>query len=92
MERSIADIQNHLHDNTLWNKGDKTELLLIGTPQQLKKLKSLIDKETVTTAVNALVTPHLDYGNGLATIWHKNIFIEWTSSCPKLCFTINWEA
>ena len=117
MEKCIADIRNFLHENKLCNNGDKTELLVIGAPQQLKKLqvssinienveiktmdhvrnlgvifdknmtmekqvnkmcknayfnirnlsklRKSLDKETVKTAVNALVTPHLDYGNGL---------------------------
>ena len=117
MEKCIVDILNFLHDNKLCNNGDKTELLLIGAPQQLKKLKissikienveiktldhvrnlgvlfdknmtmekhvnkmcknayfnirnlskirKTLDKESIKTAVNSLVTPHLDYGNAL---------------------------
>ena len=117
MEKCIVDIRNFLHDNKLCNNGDKTELLLIGAPQQLKKLKissikienveiktldhvrnlgvlfdknmtmekhvnkmcknayfnirnlskirKTLDKESIKTAVNSLVTPHLDYGNAL---------------------------
>ena len=33
--------------------------------RNLSKLRKNLDKETVKTAVNSLVTPHLDYGNGL---------------------------
>ena len=117
MEKCIADIRDFLHENMLCNNGDKTELLIIGTPHQLKKLKinsikvdntviktadnvknlgvifdkemtmekhvnkmcksvyfnlrnvskirNSLDIETAKTAVNALVTPHLDYCNGL---------------------------
>ena len=117
MEKCIDEIRNFLHNNKLCNNGEKTELLLIGAPQQLiklnatsicidnvdikaldqaknlgvifdknmdtekqinkmcknayfnirniSKLTKTLDKETIKTAVNALVTPHLDYGNGL---------------------------
>ena len=117
MEKCIKEIREFLHENMLCNNGDKTELLLIGTSQQLKKLKfnsidvdnvkimsvdsvrnlgimfdqemtmdkqvnkmcksayfnlrniskikKSLDRNTIKTAVNALVTPHLDYGNGL---------------------------
>ena len=33
--------------------------------RNISKLRKNLDKETVKTAVNALVTPHLDYGNAL---------------------------
>ena len=33
--------------------------------RNISKLRNNLDKETVKTAVNALVTPHLDYGNAL---------------------------
>ena len=117
MEKCISEIRDFLHENKLCNNGDKTELLLIGSSQQLKKLhvssikvenveinamdhvrnlgvifdkgmtmekqvnkmcknayfnirnlskiRKTLDKETIKTAVNALVTPHLDYGNAL---------------------------
>ena len=41
MEECIVDIRHFLHDNKLCNNGDKTELLLIGAPQQLKKTPNL---------------------------------------------------
>ena len=37
-----------------------------------KRLQSL-DRDTITTAVNSLVTPHLDYGNGLLYGVHSNL-------------------
>ena len=33
--------------------------------RNVSKIRQSLDRETVKTAVNALVTPHLDYGNGL---------------------------
>ena len=33
--------------------------------RNLSKIRKTLDKETIKTAVNALVTPHLDYGNAL---------------------------
>ena len=117
MEKCISEIRDFLHENKLCNNGDKTELLLIGSSQQLKKLhvssikvenveinamdhvrnlgvifdkgmtmekqvnkmcqnayfnmrnlsklRRSLDRDTIKTAVNSLVTPHLDYGNGL---------------------------
>ena len=42
MEKCIADIRNFLHENKLCNNRDKTERLLIGAPQQMKKLPSFL--------------------------------------------------
>ena len=117
MEKCIEEIRTFLHDNKLCNNGDKTEFMVIGSKNNLKKLepssiivnnaqikavdkvknlgvlfdktmtmekqvnsmckkafyniknishirKSLSKKDT-KTAVHALVTPHLDYGNAL---------------------------
>ena len=33
--------------------------------RNLSKLRKSLDRDTIKTAVNSLVTPHLDYGNGL---------------------------
>ena len=33
--------------------------------QNSSKLQKSFDRDTIKTAVNGLVTPHLDYGNGL---------------------------
>ena len=44
-----------LHKNILCNNGDKTELLIIGTPQQLNKLKVssiMVDNIEIKTAEN----------------------------------------
>ena len=117
MEKCIEDIRLFLNNNMLCNNSDKTELLIIGTPQQLNKLqissisvdnveikatdcvrnlgvmfdknmsmenhvnkmcrnvyyniknisriRKSLDKANTKTVVNALVTPHMDYGNGL---------------------------
>ena len=117
MEKCIADIREFLNVNKLCNNSEKTELLIIGTPHQLKKLdissisvdrmeikavdqvrnlgvifdknmsmekhvnkmcrnayfnlknisriRSSLDRDVTKMAVNALVSPHLDYGNGL---------------------------
>ena len=34
--------------------------------QNLSKLQKSLDRDTIKTAVNSLVMPHLDYGNGLS--------------------------
>ena len=117
MEKCISDIRKFLHDNKLCNNGEKTELLIIGSSNLLKKLqvtsinidntvinsaehvrnlgvifdakmtmqkqvnrmcrnvylnlknisniRNSLDIQKCKTVVNALVTPHLDYGNGL---------------------------
>ena len=117
MEKCIMEIREFLHENMLCNNSEKTELLIIGTPSNLKKLqlsalkvdnveiktanhvrnlgvifnkgmtmenqvnkmcrnvylnlrniskvRKSMDKEVTKTVVNALVTPHLDSGNGL---------------------------
>ena len=33
--------------------------------KNISKIRNCLNKEDAKTAVNALVTPHLDYGNGL---------------------------
>ena len=53
MERCISEIRDFLHKNMLCNNGDKTELLIIGTPQQLNKLKVssiMVDNIEIKTA------------------------------------------
>ena len=117
MEKCINEIRDFLHNNMLCNNSDKTEFLIIGTPNTLKslqmdyitienikikpvddvrnlgvifdkhmtmekqvnkmcrnayfnlrnisKIRKCLDNETTKTAVHALVTPHLDYGNAL---------------------------
>lgn len=117
LEKCISDIRDFLSRNKLCNNGDKTEFMLIGNSNQLRKLKSnsitvnhmkitavrharnlgvifdehmkmekqvnnmcskayfniknigkirkLLSKDDTKAVVNALVTPHLDYGNGL---------------------------
>ena len=117
LEKCINDIKHFLANNKLCFNSEKTELLLIGNPQQLKKLninsikidtteikavnnvrnlgvffdrhmtmerqvnhmcrnvflnlkniskiRKTLSMEDTKTVVNALVTPHLDYGNAL---------------------------
>jgi hypothetical protein len=117
IEKCISDIRKFLHQNMLCNNSEKTELLIIGSSHQLRKLhvssinvdnveirstdnvrnlgvifdntlsmskqvnkmcrnayfnlrniaqvRKCLSKEVTKTAINALVTPHLDYGNGL---------------------------
>ena len=117
LECCIEEIRSFLLQNKLCNNGDKTEFLLIGSLQQLKKVKTRslkvgdlnvkavekaknlgvifdkhmsmdkqvnkmcsnayynirniakikksLGKNELKTVVHALVTPHLDYGNGL---------------------------
>ena len=117
MEKCIADIRDFLIANKLCNNREKTELIIIGNPTQLRKLdissikvddieikgvdhvrnlgvifdnrmsmekhvnkmcrnayfnlknlsriRGSLDKDVTKIAINALVTPHLDYGNGL---------------------------
>jgi len=117
MEKCIEEIRKFLYANKLCNNSDKTEFMLIGGSQQLKKvevntikvdkvtidavdkvknlgvlfdrtmsmeahvnnmckkayfnirnisqIRKSLSKEDTKTAVHALVTPHLDYGNAL---------------------------
>ena len=117
MENCINDIRKFLLDNKLCNNDEKTEFMIIGCPQQIKKIeknfiqvhnvkinaadkvknlgvlfdktmtmesqvnfmckkvflnlknismiRKSLNKEDTKVAVNALVTPHLDYGNAL---------------------------
>ena len=119
MEKCIQDVKIFLENNKLSNNGEKTEFLLIGSPNQMKqvqlnsikigditvnkltsvknlgiimdsnmnfekqtskmcksayfnikniaKIRKCLSKDDTKIAVNALVTPHLDYGNGLLT-------------------------
>jgi hypothetical protein len=126
MEKCIKDIRNFLHENKLSNNSGKTEFIIIGGKQNLKKLdtqsitvdsttikavnkvrnlgvvfdknmsmdaqvsnmcrkaylnirniahiRKSLNKTDTKTAVHALVTPHLDYGNALlGGISMKNI-------------------
>ena len=77
MEKCITDIRNFLHENKLCNNGDKTELLLIGAPQQLKKLQvSSIKIENVEIKT-------LDHVRNLGVIFDKSMTME--NQVKKMC-------
>ena len=47
--------------------------------RNLSKTRNTLDKGTIKTAANALVAPHLAYGN-CSTIRYKNLSVEQASS------------
>ena len=75
----IDDIRNYLRKNKLCNNGDKTELLIIGTPQQLAKLK--ID----TITVNGTIIHKVNHARNLGVIFDENLNME--LQIKKMCKT-----
>ena len=75
----IEDIRNYLCKNELCNNGDKTELLIIGTRQQLAKLKFnsiTVDGTTINKA---------EYARNLGIIFDENLTME--RHIKKMCKT-----
>ena len=57
--------------------------------RNIAKIPESLEKESVKTAVNALVTPHLDYRNGLLYNISKKLVNKLGKSCSKLCISLD---
>ena len=75
----IADIRDYLKRNKLCNNGDKTELLIIGTKQQLSKLK------INSIRVNGVTIQKATHVRNLGVIFDENLTME--HHIKKICKT-----
>ena len=57
--------------------------------RNISKIRDSLDKETVKAAVDALVTPRLDYGNGLLINISKKLVNKHGKSFSKLCISLD---
>ncbi len=70
MEGCIVDVRDFLFKNMLSNNGDKTEFLLVGSPQQLKK----VDFDTIK--VGNVDVKAVDKVRNLGVIFDKHMTME----------------
>ena len=77
MKKCIEDIRSFLHENKLCNNGEKTEFLLIGTTNQLKKL------EINSIKVDDIAVKAVDHARNLGVMFDKHMGME--KQVNKMC-------
>ena len=79
MIKCIEDVRKFLEDNKLSNNGDKTEFMIIGSPQQLKKV------EIDSIVVGGVIIKVVDHARNLGIIFDSKMSMG--HQVKKVCKT-----